>query len=374
MKPGQFTQELNTLTGIRALLAWWVTFYHLTIPELGIFSLGLVDPLRAKGYLGVDGFFILSGFIIAHVYRERFNHPRPGEFTRFLVARIARVYPLHLTMLLAVALLLIAATAFAGYVPRQPERFSVREFALHLLLLHGWGFSSNLAWNFPSWSVSAEWFAYLAFPVVHQLVLRDGSPRRAGLVAVLAVAGLAAFEQLGPNGSLSYTYEFALLRIGFEFVLGAALLMLAQPMLLSVPYRGRTLRPHALLALAGAAACTVIDLPDAACVACLAAAIFFLAHPGDLLGQLLATRPFVYGGETSYAVYMTHALVQTAGLQAVRGAPWLGQSWLFLPAMLIVVQALASLAYALVERPMRSALRRAGEAQLDRMLPRPAAH
>lgn len=370
MKPPARIAELPALTGLRALLAWWVVVYHMTIPELAPLPAdGWLEPLRAHGYLAVDGFFVLSGFILAYVYRDAFAAGEPGVYSRFLLARLARLYPVHLAMTLLVLAMLGAAVLGTGYQPRVGERFSGRELLLHLSLLHGWGFSRMLAWNYPSWSISAEWFAYLCFPLVHRLVLREESRARAGAIAVAALAGLALFEQLGPHGNLSYTYEFALVRIGFEFVIGAALLMLARPWLGATRRRGGR-RPHAALALAAALA-AVFALPDAAVVGLMALVILFLAHPDDALGRLLlARRAIVYGGESSYAVYMTHAIVQSVGILALRAVPAVAALpvWVNLFALLFAVQIAASLVYAFIERPARSWIRRFGEARIARRL------
>jgi peptidoglycan/LPS O-acetylase OafA/YrhL len=369
MKPPARVAEIPALTGLRALLAWWVVVYHMTIPELAPLPPdGWLEPLRAHGYLAVDGFFVLSGFILSYVYRDAFAAGVPGIYPRFLLARLARLYPVHLAMTLVVLAMLGAAVVATGFQPRVADRFSGRELVLHVTLLHGWGFSRMLAWNYPSWSISAEWFAYLWFPIVYRLVLREESRARALLIAALALAGLAAFEQLGPHGNLSYTFEFALVRIGFEFVIGAALLMVARPWLDAAPTR--RVRPHAALALLAALA-AVFVAPDAAVVGLMALMILFLSHPDDALGRLLLSRrAMVYGGESSYAVYMTHAIVQGVAILALRAVPALAgpPGWVRLLALLVLVQVAASLTYAFIERPGRTWVRRFGEARIARRL------
>lgn len=360
MSPPARPAEIPALTGLRALLAWWVAVYHLTIAELAPLPAGWLEPVRANGYLAVDGFFILSGFILAYVYRARFAAPAPGEYRRFLVARLARIYPVHLAMTLLVVAMLGAAVLGAGFQARVAERFSTRELLLHLTLLHGWGFSRMLAWNYPSWSISAEWFAYLCFPLVHRAVLRGEGFVRPALIGAALLAGLAAFEQLGPNASLSYTYEYALVRIGLEFPLGACLMMLARPWLEAAP--AGNARPHGALALAAALA-SLYALPDAATVGCLAALILALSHPDDALGRWLARPVAVYAGETSYAVYMTHAIVQGVAIIGLRAVPALltVPGWVRLLVLVAVVQVAAHLVYHLIERPGRALLRRLGD-------------
>jgi peptidoglycan/LPS O-acetylase OafA/YrhL len=360
------------LTSLRWFLAWWVCIYHLTIPEVAPLPAGWLEPLRAHGYLAVDGFFVLSGFILAHVYRSQFQRFDQRTYARFLVARLARVYPAHLATLLAMLLMLLAATQLAGLSPRVAERFSAREFLLHLSLLHAWGLSSQLAWNFPSWSISAEWFAYLCFPLVHMLVLRARGPGRPLAVIAAGLAGLAALEGFGPHGGgLSYTFEFALVRIGCEFSIGAALLMLAQPWMAgwTSPDRGRP-RPHGLVGLAAALAGPFL-LPDTLSVGLLALLILLLSHPDDLLGRALDRRWLIYGGETSYAVYMVHGLFQWLAIQAVRtvGPIQAAPGWLRLAVLVLIVHVAAMVLYRLVEVPMRAWVRTQGERHVVSRLP-----
>ena len=362
MRAGHLPQELHALTGIRAVFAWWVVIYHMTIPELAPLAAGIFEPLRAHGYLGVDGFFVLSGFILAHVYTSRFDAGEPGLYRKFLLARLARIYPLHAVTLGIVAGLFVFSVLAFGLVPNQPERFALREFVLHVLMLHGWGFSRMLAWNYPSWSISAEWAAYLCFPLVYRIVLRGGSVRRAALVASAMAAGLVLFEQLGPNGNLSYTFEFALVRIGLEFTLGASLLVFAQAWLADPMAAQAAPRPHAALSFTAAVAGLLLGVPDAAVVLLMAAGLLFLSHSADALGRLLSTRTLVYGGETSYAVYMVHAIVQGVAIIALRRLPALlaVPGWARLLVLLVIVQVAATLAWRLVERPARAWMRDVG--------------
>ena len=84
----------------------WVVLYTFW-PNLNV---GFLPNLAAKGYLGVELFFVLSGFILSHVYLHAFAEKR-FSYRGFLWARIARVYPLHIFTLLGVMALGLAAVA-----------------------------------------------------------------------------------------------------------------------------------------------------------------------------------------------------------------------------------------------------------------------
>ena len=97
--------HIKPLTSLRFLAAMWVVIYAFW-PDLG---LGFVPNLVAKGYLGVELFFVLSGFILCHVYLQAFGEKR-AHYGGFLWARLARVYPLHLVTLAGMIGLGVAAT------------------------------------------------------------------------------------------------------------------------------------------------------------------------------------------------------------------------------------------------------------------------
>ncbi len=86
-------QNLKPLTAMRFFAAMWVVAYHFT-PSLGLGMPALVG----KGYLGVELFFVLSGFILSHVYMEAFGDRR-FRYPDFLWARLARIFPVHLVTL-----------------------------------------------------------------------------------------------------------------------------------------------------------------------------------------------------------------------------------------------------------------------------------
>ncbi|MCA8886093.1 MAG: acyltransferase, partial [Hyphomonadaceae bacterium] len=176
-----YPQELKPLTSLRFIAAFWVLLYHFKDHlGLGMGQFGLV----ADGYLGVDLFFTLSGFILAHVYLTSVEDGRFG-YGGFLKNRIARVYPMHLAALGAM-LVLFAGAAVLGVGESNPDAFRLSDLPAHLLMIHAWGTTPTVGWNFPSWSISAEWLAYLLFPLVAGLVLK--AKRWSGAFATGALA------------------------------------------------------------------------------------------------------------------------------------------------------------------------------------------
>jgi peptidoglycan/LPS O-acetylase OafA/YrhL len=196
------------------LFAGWVFTYHVDLHAHFSAYLGAGAGLIRRGYLGVDGFFLLSGMILALVYPELV----PAEAWRFWGKRLARVYPVHLAVLLLLGA--VAVIGFSlGVTPRDPGRFTGTAFVENLLLIQGWGVAGQLAWNYPSWSVSTEWAGYLLFPAMWFWFGRIGDRWAAFLLAAcLAVLALVDFRAHG----LNLTFDDALWRFFPEFAAGMA--------------------------------------------------------------------------------------------------------------------------------------------------------
>lgn len=119
---------LNNLTGLRFYAAIWVILYHsiIYVPEL---QCRLLD----HGYIGVDLFFILSGFILTFVYYTQFFQ---GEITgkkywNFIVKRFAKIYPMHIISFIIVAMMLYAGK----YLFHQTELKLLPELIPSIILM-----------------------------------------------------------------------------------------------------------------------------------------------------------------------------------------------------------------------------------------------
>lgn len=148
--------ELRALTSARGVAAWMVVLYHIRGSIAGLPA--PVEAVLAKGYLAVDFFFLLSGFVIWLNWHERV---RDIGILRFLQKRLARIWPLHAVMLTAALLLALLLRATG----RTDPAFPLAEIPLHLLLIQNWGLTTALHWNDPAWSISCELAAYLLFPL-----------------------------------------------------------------------------------------------------------------------------------------------------------------------------------------------------------------
>jgi peptidoglycan/LPS O-acetylase OafA/YrhL len=190
------TGEVRTLTGLRVVAAAWVVLFHFHFTGLdGVRAAAdALGPLVTAGALGVDLFFVLSGFVIAHTYLDKLGPAlRLGATARFVWARACRIWPayvvvFHLFGLWLVARLVWGADEQIAFQAVQPV-VSLPEYLQQLVLVQLWDapYFDGVSWVGPTWSVSAEWLAYLLFPlaalVFHRL--RDLP------VALLAAGSLA---------------------------------------------------------------------------------------------------------------------------------------------------------------------------------------
>src|SRR6476620_1065253 len=156
--------EIRSHTGLRGIAALLVVGYHQQfVPG---FKFGFEPHIFTRSYLMVDLFFILSGFIMCYVYGAQ---PNARQFWH---ARFARIYPLHLFCLAYLTLFTLGTTLLLTKTGHDPQPFGpLGDWIRQLLLLNAWHHQAN-AWNVPSWSISAEAFAYLLFPAITVIRLR----------------------------------------------------------------------------------------------------------------------------------------------------------------------------------------------------------
>ncbi len=176
--------EIRSLTGLRGVAACWVMLYHAE------FRAGTTAPVRVlidHGYLAVDLFFILSGFVLALNHAPAFRRDREAAYAGFLRKRLARTYPLYLVATL-VCFALVRAGAFSG---RHATGWAL---AANLALIQSWHTRFGSI-DGPGWSVSAEWGAYLLFPLFCRAAL-SGPAWRGWAVAALCLLAVAALSIL----------------------------------------------------------------------------------------------------------------------------------------------------------------------------------
>ncbi len=156
--------HIKSHTGLRGFLALSVTALHLNIdlafPQFQ--TLGMFGWFN--GALCVDLFFLLSGFILSVIYDDKLDK---SSSRNYVVARVARIFPLHTVCLLLVFVMYIIGSWLGVSIGND---YAMKDFFVQLLLIHEWYPLSVNQWIKTSWSVSFEWLAYLlCFPVFSKL-------------------------------------------------------------------------------------------------------------------------------------------------------------------------------------------------------------
>ncbi len=361
-------ETFAALTGLRFVAAAMILLHHAR-------GIGIPVPGWALDR-GVSFFFVLSGFVLAHVYPRLAGR---DDIRAFLVARVARIWPAYLV-----------ALVFAIVALGQPINTT---FPANLLMVQAW--VPMMPWYFgyngPSWSVSTEYFFYLVFPLLILGWARSWWWKWAAaallVVALVLLATALCLPPVAPGfeptmHGLLYVNPLARL---FEFVTG----MIAygaftrlRPLAGRLGTAGFTLMEASLVGLVAASLVTLAPVPQLAPLLP-AAGREWLSHAGGVvlfpfvtilfafgrgwLSRWLASRPMVGLGQISYSVYLLHATVYAlyrTHFGAAAGPP----DYAGFAACLAVTLALAFLVFNFVEEPCRQRARQ----WLRRSAPKPA--
>lgn len=309
--------------------------------------------------LFVDMFFVVSGFVIASQYLGKIDDlPLAG---RFIVRRLARIYPLHLATL--AFYLIIALALYAGLSHSEnAARYPLSDVPAQILLLHALN-GQRLTFNFPSWSLSAEMFCYLSFPIVAILAAR----RKALVLALVLIPAIANSVYAASTGTAPWAEwinKGGVFRALPGFNLGVACYL----------FRHQIARwPHVPGALmAGLATFILLGwlLPEmAALVAVYAITVLAiqcdLIRTSTLLTRLHLDRAAAY----TYSCYMLHIPVATIVLTfcARHLVTTSNGRFMLLPVAVAVLAAASILSLRFFETPWRNFLNEA----YDRHFPRP---
>lgn len=304
------------LTGVRLVAAVWVVLFHIYLvngDRLGADHPvvdSLVGPIVGQGDLGVDLFFLLSGFVLAHNYLARLGtRPSWRDSASFLWLRLSRIWPLYMIAIVGGGLLLWLRLQWWGTTPNAP--LSWHRFVEQVFMVQQWSAPNvpNTSWTGPAWSISAEWLAYLAFPVLAVAVW--GVRRRTGravtgTLAVLVLVPTLVWTTTAQTQAAPYMW---LGRLASEFTCGM-LLSAALPAGPARPrWSGTWLAPGAVAAAAlWLYVASLVDKPwlGPLVVVLFPALVLGLAQGDGALQRWLGSPLMVLGGGASFALYLVH--------------------------------------------------------------------
>lgn len=340
--------EIRALTGLRGIAALYVVFFHAN--GLHAFPMA-VRPFVSHGYMAVDLFFILSGFVMAMTYGGLFENGFDlKNFKKFLLLRLARIYPLYILMTVITAVMITTVLS-------DTYRFDdnvLRALPFNITMSHVWGLAYSIVP--PSWSISTEWAAYLLFPV--SILLALWLPRRYALLGVVAAFGILIAVAYGPQWMTHHPHRgIGRLDVVHSYAPGTTLRCLAGFYIGLVAFRFKDLVPAraAGLFLPLALFLLCYKSNDVWLVAVFAGLIMSLSHDEGAIARLLQNRVVYWLGLVSFALYLVHDLVQKIIFKSlpVWGAD-LGLSkmtWVFVSVALSL--GIAALAHYYYEKPSR---------------------
>jgi peptidoglycan/LPS O-acetylase OafA/YrhL len=360
----------SSLTSLRGIAAVLVILLH-----VNFFSFALApwyshfDHFIQKGYLWVDFFFLLSGFIMMHVYSESFKEGIGKNFKKFMRSRFARIYPLHIFSFLSmVAFYFWYRSYFTLYPDDYTYTFNVRDIWTNFLLVQSMGINNHLSWNSASWSISVEWWMYVIFPFL-LIPFRKITDWKKIFIFFGIIAGyLFIIYYLYPHSSgnssnsLDVTYNYGFVRCFFGFLFG---------MLLYELYRIGWGRKYLnkditwLLTMIIAIMAMTFSMPDFIPIILFAAIILVSAYAEGVGKYILNLKPLVYLGNISYSLYLMHLPIMFFLFNYLRikkfpqiklEDPDWQTAWLYTMIYLIIVISISSLVYYLFEVPMRQKL------------------
>ncbi|HEY8332834.1 MAG TPA: acyltransferase [Tardiphaga sp.] len=341
--------DIRALTGVRGVAAAVIVVYHFGDVQLA--TGGTLSYFRLPfGYLLVDLFFMLSGYVMALTYKDAFAHLTLNKFAGFMVKRVARLYPAYFV----IGLFYVAKMA-AGLSGDHLSMYSAWDWTGNLLMMTGWGLYVHPVIGV-AWAASAEMGSYLLLPILMAFTLRKSA-------ATAGVAVLAAFVAIyavsvsgrgsgGPIDVVNGNSFYPLLRAVAGFTLGLAVFRFAEILdRLSEAAQGALL----IGILAAMLAVGVFSRNDLLLYLLFVPLVAVLSRDGRMAQLLFGNAPVYRLGIISYSIYLIHPLFVSFAVRAWRH---FGQSQevyvAAAGACFVAIWLLAELSYRFIEMPGRA--------------------
>ncbi|MEO0780285.1 MAG: acyltransferase family protein [Pseudomonadota bacterium] len=350
--PGSYRPEID---GMRAIAVIAVIIYHLKITLSG-------NTLLTGGFLGVDVFFVLSGFLITGLLVDEFHKTGRIRLNEFYWRRARRILPpLILVMLVSLPV------AWAVLLPSELERYTLSLAAalafvsnfFWFLELSDYGAQSGLLQPFlHTWSLAIEEQFYLIFPLLMIVLMRYLTLRH----VMAAIAGLAAlgFLLAAVTTALHPAFSFYTpTSRAWELLAGALLAVASRYGAGRLNGCGFLYVPGLSLLVLGWAFVTqdllAMRHPGVGTLPVIAATcgLIWCADPREPVTRILSTGPMVWIGKVSYSLYLWHFPIFAFGRILSVGTP----SPFEMAIWVVLTVALSALGYTLIERPFRFRLK-----------------
>ena len=358
-------QEIRSFTGLRGLAALYVVLYHFGLYK---FFSGPIHNLAYHGYIAVDIFFMLSGFVMAMTYQSFFSSGfNLSSYKKFISRRVARVYPLYIVITLI-------SIGFFALNPQELQAdlpLALKNITANILMMQAWGLSGSYVG--PGWSISTEWAAYIIFPLL-LLITLFCSVRTAVISLILCLTGLTLMATLpdevsgivryrGPMDITDGKNYGPLLRCIFEFAIGILTYRFYKSDKSNFIKERLSISTIAALGIIGLAA---LKRSDILIIYLIPILLLSIANDRSVIAKILGTKPIHWLGVISYSLYMAHVLcffIKDAIKSIIADIGLSAPHFSLLIAQTGIAVALAAITYYTIERPGRDSLRRILERQ-----------
>ncbi|WP_024611174.1 acyltransferase [Pseudoalteromonas sp. TB64] len=292
--------NLDAFRGIAALL---VLFFHSPF-----YYIDKTTFITNSDVL-VDFFFILSGFVITHAYKDKIK--TVNAFT-FMQNRFARIYPLHIFLLVVwLVFIFLKYILFIHFNLGDTSPFinnDLYSFILNFLLLNAHGLDDHLSWNTPSWSIGSEFYSYLLFFLVAKSVKKQHLLYWA---IVLFLVAYTTIYILKPT-TLLRTFDLGFIRAIGGFFLGVTVYHIRGKKTFSDNSKRVVTTIELALLIAVYSAITLLatnKLGQLVIFFIFAITVYYFSLSNGSVSYLLKTKVMQYLGKISYSIYLTHFLI-----------------------------------------------------------------
>lgn len=334
---------INTLTSLRIFFALMVFGAHCYVLDSSFDA-----HIFKEGFVGVSFFFVLSGFIIAYNYQDKILKKNTGKRT-FWIARIARIYPLHL-------LTLLVAACIGGYVQYIDTVDWFKHFIASTFLLQPFFPYSDyfFSFNSPSWSLGCEQLFYFCFPLIIPFL---SDRKKIFITLVVCLLLMLAGMILTPAEQIkAYWYVNPITRLP-DFLIGVLLYQFYQSSCnQKISYNMGTLLEIGSIVLFFLFYLAAADIPKVYRYSChywlpISLLILIFALQKGSISRLLSNKYLIIGGEISYSFYLIHLFIILTYSKMSTLYQWPTQWLVSVPIILCITIVLSLLSYYYFEKP-----------------------
>jgi peptidoglycan/LPS O-acetylase OafA/YrhL len=291
-------RAVDSFRGIAAIMVILFHMQHLNLLSENVFI--------AKSDIFVDFFFVLSGFVMTHSNFNKITDLR--SIKPFVSKRFKRLYPLHLFTLLLVLLFEVVRFGIDRYVvhlsnPVFADDKTLISFLANLTLTQSLGIVDRVTWNGPSWSISVEFYTYIAWALCLVLFRKN--------VLLICIIGfsLLAWFIVQHHGSIIYNHDYGFVRCLYSFLIGMVSYRISRQLSSGFGYWQSTATEGVILGL------TIFSVrsfthPESWMMPLLfAIVIIAFSRETGAISKFLAIDRLEFLGKLSYSYYLNHTIV-----------------------------------------------------------------